>query len=162
MCDRYKLPPRKAAAGRSAELGKAVAKHVGKALMAEIEGGSDDEEDGTGEDESKGIDEAEADDEFITNSMAHMLERMAATATAGIEQLMKARATIATEFERVKVDRTTLLSPSPPPFNHSSCTPAVGFNRKLPLCVCVFCRKRQNDGGRLVLTARPCAVASRL
>ena len=106
---RFKLPPRKAPARRNAQLGKAVAKAVGKGLVAEVQGGSDDDddhgtedEDDADDDDSNELAEDEEDRLFSLQNVAHALDRMATAAADGLELLLRARTALCTEFEEIK------------------------------------------------------------
>ena len=105
---RCKLPPRKALARRNAQHGKAVAKAVGKGLVAEVQGGGDDgdqdtEDDGNADDEDSNELAEDEEDSLISLEEAMLaLNRMATAAADGLEQLLQVRTALCADFEGIK------------------------------------------------------------
>ena len=95
----YTAPVRKAAAGQGAQLGRAVAKAVGKGLMSEIRGGDSEDDDGGAEEDDGAADEEESI--FSHEDIAYALDKVASTAVAGLEQLLRVRAVVFEEFQKI-------------------------------------------------------------
>jgi hypothetical protein len=95
----YTAPARKAAAGQGAQLGRALAKAVGKGLMSEIQGGDSEDDGGYVEEDDSAADEEESI--FSAEHIAYALNKVASTAVAGVEQLLRARAVVFEEFQKI-------------------------------------------------------------
>ena len=95
----YTAPARKAAAGQGAQLGRALAKAVGKGLMSEMQGGDSEDDDGGAEED----DGAAGEEESILSAedIAYALDKVASTAVAGLEQLLRVRAVVFEEFQKI-------------------------------------------------------------
>ena len=95
----YTAPARKAAAGQGAQLGRALAKAVGKGLCTECRGGDSEDEDGGAEEDDGAADEEESI--FSPEDTAYALDKVASTAVAGLEQLLRVRAVVFEEFQKI-------------------------------------------------------------
>jgi hypothetical protein len=95
----YTAPARKAAAGQGAQLGRALAKAMGKELMSEMQGGNS-EDDGGGAEEDDGA-AGEKESIFGAEDIAYALDKVASTAAAGLEQLLRVRAVVFEEFQKI-------------------------------------------------------------
>ena len=95
----YTAPARKAAAGQGAQLGRALAKAVGKGLWAECRGGDSEDEDGGAEEDDGAVGEEESI--FSAKNIAYALDKVASTAAAGLEQLLRVRAVVFEEFQKI-------------------------------------------------------------
>ena len=95
----YTAPARKATVGQGAQLGRALAKAVGKGLVSEMQGGDSEDEDGGAEKD----DGAAGEDESIVSAedIAYALDKVASTAVAGLEQLQRVRAVVFEEFQKI-------------------------------------------------------------
>jgi uncharacterized protein YjbI with pentapeptide repeats len=95
----YTAPAKKAAAGQGAQLGRALAKAVGKGLCTECRGGDSEDEEGDAEEDDGAADEEESI--VSADDIAYALEKVASTAGAGLEQLLRARAVVFEEFQNI-------------------------------------------------------------
>ena len=95
----YTAPARKAAAGQGAQLGRALAKAVGKGLCTECRGGDSEDEDGGAEEDDGAADEEESI--FSAENITYALDKVASTAAAGLEQLLRVRAVVFEEFQKI-------------------------------------------------------------
>jgi hypothetical protein len=96
----YATPAKKVAGRQGAKLGKAVAGAVAQGMLAEVRGGDSDVD----EDEDDGDDGAEVGEMEIllsADNIAHALDRVAAAAVAGLRQLLRVRALLSAEFEKL-------------------------------------------------------------
>ena len=82
MFNGYTAPAKKAAVGQGAQLGRAVAKAVGKGLWAELEGGDSEDQDAVEEeeDEDEGGDAGDADSLLNADALAHALDQVGESA----------------------------------------------------------------------------------
>ena len=95
----YTAPAKKATAGQGAQLGRALAKAVGKGLWAECRGGDSEDEDGGAEEDDGAVGEEESI--FSAKNIAYALDKVASTAVAGLEQLLRVRLVVFEEFQRI-------------------------------------------------------------
>ena len=98
--DVYVPPPKKVGLELGAQLGRAVAKEVAKGLLGEL-GGDDDGDDGAATEEEEG-DGDEVESLLSPDDVACALNQIASTTTAGLEQLLRVRAILSTEFDAIR------------------------------------------------------------